>query len=292
MALDWYDSELHRGITAFSKEHDWVLNTHMVRTHQIPGGWEGDGVIGLMSQPTTRAFVSSLGLPTVDMGGHFTEFPQVLSDNYQAGSLAAGHFLERNHRNFSFLFIQSSRLEKEVSSGFIQALESAGQTCRLHYWKATDFEHEINYRIVHKWAKITLASLPKPVAVMCQNDDTMAIILNAALDADLHVPEDVALLGLGNSSLVCDFLRVKLSSIDVDLRNYPLIFQTASGKCAWKPSRILSSGRDCSFRIPCRSGASSHRKAVTTEMHRISHASRHLARTPQAACQPPNKWLS
>ncbi len=217
MALDWYDSELHRGIAAYAKEHDWVLNTHMCRKEQIPEGWVGDGVIGLMSRPGTRTFVNSLGLPTVDIGGHFTEFPQVLSDNDRAGVMAAEHFLERNHVNFSFFFLQCSRLEDEVSNGFRRTIKSAGKACSLHCWNSTDGEHTINYRTVHQWAKRTLASLPKPVAVMCQNDDTMAIVLNAALDEGLHVPEDIALLGLGNSPIVCDFLPVKLSSIDVDL---------------------------------------------------------------------------
>lgn len=217
MALDWYDSDMHRGIAAYAMERDWVLNTHMARTHQIPEGWEGDGVIGLMSRQTTRAFVRSLKLPTVDIGGYFTEFPQILSDNYRAGAMAAGHFLERNHTNFAFLFVQSSRLEKEVSAGFIQTVEATGKTCQQYHWNPTESQHEVNYRSVHDWAKTTLASLPKPVAVMCQNDDTMAIILNAAVDAGFHVPEEIALLGLGNTSLVCDFLPVKLSSIDVDL---------------------------------------------------------------------------
>jgi len=217
MALDWYDSDLHRGVAAYAKEHDWVLNTHMARTHQIPEGWEGDGVIGLMERPVTRAFVRSLKLPTVDIGGHFTEFPQILSDNYRAGTMGASHFLERNHTNFAFFFIQSSRLEKEVSSGYIQTVESTGKTCLLHHWNPTESQHDVNYRSVHTWASTTLASLPKPVAVMCQNDDTMAIILNAAVDSGLRVPEEVALLGLGNTSLVCEFLPVKLSSIDVDL---------------------------------------------------------------------------
>lgn len=217
LALDWYDTELHRGIAAYAKNHSWVLNTHMCRKEQIPEGWEGDGVIGLMSRPGTRTFVNSLRLPTVDIGGHFTEFPQVLSDNERAGVMAAEHFLERNYQHFAFLFLQCSRLEDEVSTGFRRAIKSAGKNCGLHCWRATDSEHTINYRTVHQWAKMTLSSLPRPVAVMCQNDDTMAIILNAAIDAELHVPEDVALVGLGNSPLVCDFLPVKLSSIDVDL---------------------------------------------------------------------------
>ncbi len=220
MALDWYDSELHRGIAAYARERDWVLNTHMARTHQIPEGWEGDGVIGLMERPTTRAFVRSLKLPTVDMGGHFAEFPQVLSDNHRAGSIGAEHFLERNHKNFAFFFIQNGRLEKEVSAGFIKTVEAAGRVCRLYHWNPAQFEHEVNYRSVHNWAKTTLASLPKPVAVMCQNDDTMAIILNAAVEAGLHVPEEVALLGLGNMPLTCEFLPVTLSSIDADLAGH------------------------------------------------------------------------
>lgn len=217
LALDWYDTELHRGIAVHSKKLGWILNTHMCRKEQIPEGWAGDGVIGLMSRPSTRTFVNSLGLPTVDIGGHFTEFPQVLSDNDRAGAMAAEHFLERNHKNFAFFFIQNSRLEKEVSAGFIKTVEDAGWVCRLHDWNFSQFEQEVNYRSVHNWAKNALASLPKPAAVMCQNDDTMAIILNAAIDAGFHVPEDIALLGLGNSPLVCDFLPVKLSSIDVDL---------------------------------------------------------------------------
>lgn len=217
VALDWYDSDMHRGIAAYARERDWVLNTHMVRHHELPEGWEGDGVIGLIGRQVTRDFVRSLKLPTVDIGGHYTEFPQVFSDNYRAGVLGAEHLLERNHTNFSFFFIQSSRLEKEVSAGFIQTIESTGRTCLLRYWNPTESEHEVNYRSVHNWAKRTLTSLPKPVAVMCQNDDTMAIILNAAVEAGLQIPEEVALLGLGNTALVCDFLPVTLSSIDVNL---------------------------------------------------------------------------
>jgi len=157
MALDWYDSDLHRGIAAYARERDWVLNTHMARTHHIPEGWEGDGVIGLMERPTTRAFVRSLKLPTVDIGGHFTEFPQVLSDNYRAGAMGAEHLLERNHTNFAFFFIQNSRLEKEVSAGYIQTVESTGRTCLLRHWNPMEAEHEVNYRSVHQWAQATRA---------------------------------------------------------------------------------------------------------------------------------------
>lgn len=217
VALDWYDSDMHRGIAAYAREHDWVLNTHMLRHHELPDGWEGDGVIGLIGRQITRDFVRSLKLPTVDIGGHCTEFSQVFSDNYRAGVLGAEHFLERNHTNFSFFFIQSSRLEKEVSAGFIQTIESTGKSCLLHYWNPTESEHDVNYRSVHNWAKQTLLSLPKPAAVMCQNDDTMAIILNAAMEAGIQIPEEIALLGLGNTDLVCDFLPVTLSSIDVNL---------------------------------------------------------------------------
>lgn len=218
MALDWYDAELHTGIAEYARTQDWILNTHMARTHQLPLGWEGDGVIALIDQPATAEFVRGLKLPVVDFGGHFTEFPQVLSDNHRVGVVGAEYLLEKNHQQFVFLNLQNSRLEREISTGYAMAIEAAGFDCKIHYWKKSDTEHAIDYRAVQQWALELLKQLDKPLAVMCQNDDTAAIILQAAFDGGIRIPEEVAILGAGNNHLVCEFLPRTLSSIDPNLR--------------------------------------------------------------------------
>ncbi|MDQ8194725.1 DNA-binding transcriptional regulator [Coraliomargarita sp. SDUM461004] len=222
MAFDWYDTSIHEGVANYAREHGWFLNTHMARTGQFPIGWDGDGIVALASTDKTLNYLKSLDLPTVDMGGHFPDFQQVLGDHHQTGVMAAEHFLERNHKHFVFFHVQNSRLEKEISTGFIQTLNAAGYECEEASWKKTaaTTEHEIRYHDVQKWISEAFARLPRPLAVFCQNDDTAALILTAALEAGCSIPEEVAILGTGNSELICKNLPVALSSIGANLKGH------------------------------------------------------------------------
>jgi LacI family transcriptional regulator len=56
-----------------------------------------------------------------------------------------------------------------------------------------------------------------PVAVFARDDHAAAEVVDACLSAGLLVPEEVAVLGANNDELVCDALRVPLSSIDCNL---------------------------------------------------------------------------
>jgi len=217
LALDWYDIQLHEGVAAYSREHDWLINPHMARIRQAPEGWVGDGVISLIDRESTADFVRGLNLPVVDIGGHLTEFPQVLCDHFRVGTLAAEHFLERNHRHFVFLHLHGSRLEKEIAAGFSTTLEAAGFHCEMRHARDGGKGHAMNYQLVQKWVAEELKTLPAPLAVMTQNDDTSAIVIDAALETGQRVPEEIAILGAGNTGLVCDFLPRKLSSVDANM---------------------------------------------------------------------------
>ena len=54
---------------------------------------------------------------------------------------------------------------------------------------------------------------PRPDAVFCYNDPVAVGAVEATLEADLRVPEDIAFIGCGNMRYN-DFLRVPLSSIE------------------------------------------------------------------------------
>ncbi|MGZ0655285.1 AraC family transcriptional regulator [Coraliomargarita sp. W4R53] len=220
MAFDWYDTGIHEGVASYAREHGWFLNTHMARTGQFPIGWDGDGIVALASTNNTLNYLKSLKLPTVDMGGHFPDFQQVLGDHHRTGVMAAEHFLERNHKHFVFFHIQNSRLENEISTGFIQTLNAAGYDCEEAVWKRGTGENEILYHEVQSWLREAFERLPRPLAVFCQNDDTAALILTAALEAGCSIPEDVAILGSGNSELICKNLPVSLSSIGSNLKGH------------------------------------------------------------------------
>jgi LacI family transcriptional regulator len=53
-----------------------------------------------------------------------------------------------------------------------------------------------------------------PVGLLAGNDSTAASCLQLCQEANLRVPEDVAILGVDNSPLVCDFAHPTISSVD------------------------------------------------------------------------------
>jgi LacI family transcriptional regulator len=65
-----------------------------------------------------------------------------------------------------------------------------------------------------------LALKCRPDAVFCYNDLTAIGAMQAALDAGLRIPEDIAFIGCGNFRYA-DYLRVPLSSIDHRSRSMP-----------------------------------------------------------------------
>jgi LacI family transcriptional regulator len=64
---------------------------------------------------------------------------------------------------------------------------------------------------VRRW----LRSLPKPVGVFVPNDLWGVQVGEACRQVELRVPEDVAILGVGNDDLYCELTRPPLSSIIV-----------------------------------------------------------------------------
>jgi LacI family transcriptional regulator len=65
--------------------------------------------------------------------------------------------------------------------------------------------------------KKLLSVRPLPDAVFCHNDPTALGAMKAILGAGLKIPEDIAIIGCGNTRY-SDFLRVPLSTIDQDCK--------------------------------------------------------------------------
>ena len=74
-----------------------------------------------------------------------------------------------------------------------------------------------NWRLFLKIIGRELKSAPKPLAVLTYDDADAAKVLSAALEAGLRVPEDVAIMGIGNDTVICENQAVPLSSVDHDL---------------------------------------------------------------------------
>jgi LacI family transcriptional regulator len=62
-----------------------------------------------------------------------------------------------------------------------------------------------------------IRSLRRPVGIFCYNDYVATDIVDVCIEADLNVPEQVAVVGVDNDPVLCDCTHVPLSSVRHDL---------------------------------------------------------------------------
>jgi hypothetical protein len=84
-------------------------------------------------------------------------------------------------------------------------------------WSRCSGKESDNWQAQSKWLKRALKALPKPLAVFCYCDYDAAKVEAVCLEAGYAVPDDVAILGVDNDALVCENIRVPLSSVRHDL---------------------------------------------------------------------------
>jgi len=220
LALGWYAAAIHRGIARYARQAGWILDIRMLRSGRAPARWEGDGIIcSLHMDAELDRLVEAASVPVVNVGNAaHSRIPHVASDNGAVGRMAAEYFLQRGFRNFAFYFRSGSLGERARGGAFHDKIREAG--CRMHRldWHAfkkplSDEERDTG---LIPWLARQIAALPKPVAVFSEYDDFSVEVLNACRSNNLPVPEQVAVLGVGDDPLRCEFAPVALSSIDDD----------------------------------------------------------------------------
>ena len=88
-----------------------------------------------------------------------------------------------------------------------------------------------------------LALSPRPDAVFCYNDPVAAGAIKATLEANIQVPQEIAIIGAGNVHY-SDLLRVPLSTVDqsstlIGERAAELLAQSIDGPADAAPKRIF-----------------------------------------------------
>ena len=149
----------------------------------------------------------------------------VMQDNAAIGRLAAHHLTERLFTEFAFCGYNGRRFSDERRDAFVRCLKR--RRFRCHVYKSPkasvrDFDiavasHErlapgADSAALQAW----VTSLPKPVAVFCANDLRAHQLMQACRTAGAEVPQEVAVLGVDNDTLICNFTTPSISSIDPD----------------------------------------------------------------------------
>jgi len=210
-----------RGVRAYAaSQPHWVLRDGPPRMHLVSHvrDWRPHGMIaGLVLKRVAQELVR-MRTPLIDTAYTLPglRVPTVDVDHAAVGRLAAEHLLERRFIHFGFFGSGSAVYSKVQELAYRQRAGEAGHTvssCHAEYladlttpalWRKTAQK-------THRW----LRGLPKPAAILCCEDAPARYLADVCGQMGLKVPEDVALLGLGNDDLECNLSQPTLSSIAV-----------------------------------------------------------------------------
>lgn len=237
-----------RGISDYARQRNWILqiNPEMLSLSlRDLAGWPGDGAIGLVRNRAEIAAAGALRVPVVNLAGALrsTSFPRVMVDQQAMGALAAEHLLGCGLENFAYYGEREMWYSQQRKDGFIQTLASRGKSCAVLEASTRFGRNNPWYKwldALEKW----LRDLPTPVGLLAVHDYAGAMLIETCLRIGLRVPDDVAVLGVGNDTITCEFCDVPLSSIaranrEVGYRSAALLDRLMAGRRPPKSDVLL-----------------------------------------------------
>lgn len=209
LLLGYYVREIHHGVAAYACEAGWRLDASMAHFGVVPDDWKGEGIITFSAdRPDIVGKIAADKVPTVEMfnGAALPGIPQVLIDNLALGRMAGDYLVSRGFQNIGYYFFdpELANLENEAqrSRGLHEAVLAAGRNY-----------HEVRFNS----AMEAVRRLPKPLALMAQNDLVGERLIHLLIDAGFRVPQDVAVIGVGTDALYQAFSPVAQTSVDSNI---------------------------------------------------------------------------
>ena len=224
---------LIRGIAMYARLHGpWLFNRQPMFNQYQTGSkisksevktllqfkkFNPDGIIANnVNNKEQFDHILNLGVPIVIIGDYIPEetssrYIRIYSDPEAIGKLAAEHLLDRGYKNYAFCGYDFINWSHARGNAFSKVLAENG--FQTHYYVQPKSPRKRRWEneqyIMAKW----LQSLPKPVGVMACNDDRAQQVIEACKIENLHVPEQVSVLGVDDDEFVCDLAEPHLSSV-------------------------------------------------------------------------------
>jgi LacI family transcriptional regulator len=224
----WIDFEVERGIVEYALEAHWTLTG--VADH---GGYFGgvlragpiyDGIITLVRKPEPDLvrFLKESDAPAVDLINVVPELdlPRVLLDDHEIGLMGADHLVDKGFEHLAFVRAMTSRPTEDRAAAFDECVERRGRTVHrldlvaggMSVMQSVDGQERIS------WLATEFQRLPKPLGIMIQYDSVYRHVVEACASAGLRIPDDIAVVSVGNTRSVCELSEPTLTSIEHNQR--------------------------------------------------------------------------
>ena len=177
-----------------------------------------DGVISRLRNSQAARRLQATGLPFVEvLGNPITGQPHVAVAEDALARMAACHLLERGLKHLGFFAERKNEWWCERRHrAFVTQVARSGHACTVYEappsstWSVSDRLRR--QRSIVQWLK----SLPKPSGVLCATDMDALALLEICRQIGIAVPDQIAVLGVDNDSVLCSLAWPRLSSIELD----------------------------------------------------------------------------
>jgi LacI family transcriptional regulator len=166
-----------------------------------------DGVVAMIHHAKSLAPFRRRRIPVVNTAATLTlrelqtlRIPTVLPDDAAVGALAFRYLNDRGFKQFAFCGHPRAAWSVERRNSFVKACREAGYPCSVT--AAAD-------QVSQEWVR----SLERPCAVLAANDRYAWHMIDVCRELGIPVPEQIAVLGVDNDTLLTEMVRPTLSSI-------------------------------------------------------------------------------
>ncbi|MBN1588784.1 MAG: DNA-binding transcriptional regulator [Pirellulales bacterium] len=217
-----FGRELFRGIARFIQENErWsVFFVERSLSEGVPKWlrkWSGHGIITRVGTPDIVDFLADKDIAIVDLNQRLYDLgvPGISNDHAAIGQMGAEHLLQRGFSQFGFVGHNGLFWSDARRDAFMQQVEEAGGHCDVYSYGSNaprrfhDRTWELEMDRIVRW----VTQLPKPVGIMACDDFRGLQLIEACAIARIDIPQQVAVLGVGNDSIACDLAGPPLSSI-------------------------------------------------------------------------------
>lgn len=224
-----YGRGIFHGVANFVEQReDWVILTHArPEVNALPAWIKNtrlDAIIAYIPNRTLHRSIQELGIPAVDVHGRHRSpsIPLIESSAASIVRLGLEFFGYAGFPNLAYCGFPGVFFSDQREEAFRAQVAQLNRTAHVYASPASQELGEDLYEFEKSNVDVSLTewllALPKPVAVLACNDIRGGQVITACRQAEIKVPEEVAVLGVDNDEIIWRLCRPTLSSIEPDVK--------------------------------------------------------------------------
>ena len=213
-----YGRAMIEGIAAYAQEtRDWALRPLALGDASPSRLRDFDGIIARIADDRLAERLAGSGRPVVDVFCQKIRpgIACVDSDHHRIGLMARDFFRNRGFANTAYCGLPGATFSDIRGIAFatnttLVYTHKTGKPLDESQFYAERADRIPDVRQLKSWVR----NLPKPIAVFCCNDLRAIQLQQVARELGLRIPEDMAILGVDDDTILCSFAEIPTSSID------------------------------------------------------------------------------